>query len=112
MKRMIALLGLLLICTFTLNAGSAARHATMHLAMAPITTATITTDCEGNACGQVTLTWDENTQQYKAQNNSTDRIVIVEGSNLVATARIRVGAGKTEFLPLKSIVGSYHTNYE
>lgn len=70
------------------------------------------TDCDGDACGQVTVTWDENRQQYKVQNNSTDRWVRVDAANLGATATICVAAGKTEYLPLKSIVGAYRANYE
>jgi len=74
--------------------------------------AALTYDCEGDACGQVTVTWDESKQQYKVQNNSTDRWVRVDAANLGATATICVAAGKTEYLPLKSIVGAYRANYE
>ena len=86
-------------------------HARVHATLLTGST-TSTVDCDGNACSQVTLTWEDSTGQYKAQNISTDRIVIVEGSNLAAAARIRVAPSKTEYLPLKSIVGTYHANYE
>jgi hypothetical protein len=68
-------------------------------------------DCEGNACTQVTLTFDESKQQYKVQNNS-DRVVRVEASNLSGGNRILVEAGKDAYLPMKSIIGSYRANYE
>lgn len=38
-------------------------------------------DCEGNACTQVALTFDEAKQQYKVQNNST-QLIRVKASNL------------------------------
>ena len=111
MKRMIALSGLLLTLTFTPNAGSAAARATM-LKTPSATTATSTTDCEGNACSQVSLTWDETKQQYKAQNNATDRWVKIEVSNWAGGASISIRPGGTEFLPLKSYTAPYHANYE
>ena len=68
-------------------------------------------DCEGNPCAQETLTFDEVKQQYKVQNNSTSP-VRVEASNLAGGNRILVEAGKEAYLAMKSIVGSYHANYE
>lgn len=68
-------------------------------------------DCEGNACGQVTLAWDESKQQYKAQNNSTDRWVRVEADNLAGSASVCVKPGQADYLDLKSIVGTYRANY-
>jgi hypothetical protein len=41
----------------------------------------LSVDCEGNACAQVTLTFDDAKQQYKVQNNS-NQLVRVEASNL------------------------------
>ena len=67
--------------------------------------------CEGSACAQVALSFDDARQQYRAQNNS-DRAVVVEGENLVAAARVRVAAGRAEYLPLKSLAGAYRANYE
>jgi hypothetical protein len=45
------------------SAPLAARHAT----------AATAADCEGDACSQVTFTFDDSKQQYHAQNNSADR---------------------------------------
>ncbi len=77
----------------------------------PVLAAPAAIDCEGNACSQVTLTWDETKQQYLAQNNSADRAVRVEGSNWAGGASVRVAPGKSDYLALKNIVGAYHANY-
>lgn len=63
--------------------------------------------CEGEACAQVTLTFDEARQQYRVQNNSSDRWARVTASNLAGSAAACVGPGKAEYLPLSSIVGAY-----
>jgi hypothetical protein len=111
MKRISTLIGLLTL-TFMLAAGSVAGYTPMHIAAAPSTFATTAIDCEGNACSQVALTWDETQQQYKAQNNSPDHWVRVEAANMVASVSICVAAGKSEYLIAKSIVGSYHANFD
>jgi len=80
-------------------------------AIAPLRAALTTLNCEGTACSQVTLSWDEAKQQYDAQNNSNRR-VWVEASNLGASARVLVGPGKTGKLLLRSIVSPYRANYE
>ena len=69
------------------------------------------TECEGDACSQVTLTFDESKQQYLARNNSTDRWARVTASNVAAAAGACLAPGKDAFLPLKSIAGSYHAAY-
>ena len=69
-------------------------------------------DCEGDACGQVTVTWDDSKQQYKVQNSSTDKSIRVGAANLAATASVCVPPGKTDYLFLKSIVGAYHATYQ
>lgn len=81
------------------------------LPVTPVSALSSNLDCEGNACTQVTLTFDEAKQQYKVQNNS-DRLVRVEASNLAGGNRILVEAGKDAYLPMKSIVGAYRANYE
>src|ERR1700759_4772699 len=76
-----------------------------------VTAASSVTDCEGDACSQVTLTFDDAKQQYLAQNNSQDRFVRVSASNVAAAAGAGVAPSKSEYLPLKSIVGSYRADY-
>jgi hypothetical protein len=71
----------------------------------------ITLECEGNACGLVTLTFDETKQQYLAQNNS-DRLIRVEASNWAGGRSVIIEAGKSAYLPLKSFIGPYRANYE
>lgn len=68
-------------------------------------------ECEGTACAQVTLTFDEAKGQYRVQNNSADAWVRVTASNLAASANACVAPGKAEYLPLKGIVGAYRADY-
>jgi hypothetical protein len=72
----------------------------------------VTLDCEGDACEQVTVIWDDSKQQYKVQNNSADQSVRVDAANLVASASVCVPPGKTDYLTLKSIAGAYHANHQ
>lgn len=69
-------------------------------------------ECEGTACQQVTVTFDEARQQYRAQNSSADRWVKVSASNLAAAASACLGPGSTEYLPLKSIVAPYRAEFD
>lgn len=82
------------------------------LPVAPVSPWFSNLDCEGDACAQVTLTFDEAKQQYKVQNNSADRTVRVEASNWSGGSSVRVEAGKTDYLLLKSFAGPYRANYE
>jgi len=69
-------------------------------------------DCQGDACDQVVLTWDDTKQDYKVQNNSSNRWVRVNAANLAATASICVAPAKAEYLSLTSIVDTYHAKYD
>ena len=71
----------------------------------------VATECEGEACPQVSLTFDADKQQYLARNNSTDRWVKVSASNLSSFASACVGPGKDGELALKSVVGPYRAEY-
>ena len=68
-------------------------------------------ECEGDACGQVSVTFDESKQQYRALNNSADRWASVTASNMAASASACLAPGKEAYLPLKSIAGPYHAAY-
>ena len=68
-------------------------------------------ECEGDACSQVTVTFDESKQQYRAWNNSAERWARVTASNVAASASACLAPGKDAYLPLKSITGSYHAAY-
>ena len=70
-----------------------------------------TTDCEGDACSQVTVTFDDAKQQYQAQNNSTDRWMRVSASNVAAATSVCLGPGKSDYLQLKSLVMPYRATY-
>lgn len=69
-------------------------------------------DCEGTACVQVAVTFDEAKGQYRVQNNSADARVRVTASNRAASAEVCVAPGKSEHLSLKSIVGAYRADYD
>jgi hypothetical protein len=73
--------------------------------------AAVTTDCDGDACSSVTLTFDDSRQQYRAQNNSADRWAKVTASNLAASASACLGPGESEYLPLQSYVAPYHADF-
>ncbi len=88
----------------------AASHSAL-AAITPLRAALNTLNCEGTACSQVTLSWDEAKQHYDAQNNSNRR-VWVEASNLGASARVLVSPHETGKLLLRSIVSPYRANYE
>jgi hypothetical protein len=68
-------------------------------------------DCEGDACSQVSVTFDESKQEYRAVNNSADRWARVTASNVAASASACLAPGKDAYLALKSIAGSYHAAY-
>lgn len=109
MKRCLTTLavGSLMLALFLSTAGATENT----LPVKPIAFLASNVDCEGNACSQVILTFDEAKQQYKVQNNS-DRLVRVEASNLAGGNRILVEAGKEAYLAMKSILGPYRANYE
>jgi hypothetical protein len=69
------------------------------------------TECEGEACSSVTLTFDDEKQQYLVRNNSSDRWARVSASNLAAAVSACVAPGKDEYLPLKSVVAPYRAVY-
>lgn len=98
-----AALALLCALTLALSPGAAAVSAT------PAASAT---DCEGDACSQVTLAFDDAKQQYHAQNNSADRWAKVSASNLAASATACLAPGAAAYLPLKSVVGPYQAAYD
>jgi phage baseplate assembly protein gpV len=77
--------------------------------IAPYATSTARppSDCEGDGCAAVAVTYDEAKGQYRVQNNSSDAWVRVTASNMAASASVCVAPGKADLLPLKSIVGSY-----
>lgn len=67
--------------------------------------------CEGDACPQVTLAFDEAKQRYRARNNSPDRWVRLSASNLAAAAEACLPPGRDSYLPLKSVVTPYRAEY-
>lgn len=68
-------------------------------------------ECEGNGCAVVTLTWEEERQQFRVKNNS-DRPVRVEVSTFAGKSHIIVPPQKSGYLEVKTFNGPYHANYE
>lgn len=68
-------------------------------------------ECEGDACTQVTLAYDESKGEYRVQNNSTNQWARVSASNAAASASVCLAPGKSDSLPLKSVVGHYRAEY-
>lgn len=68
-------------------------------------------ECEGAACAQITVTFDEAKQQFLVRNNSSDRWVRVGASNLAASAVACLPPSKDDYLSLKSIVGPYRAEF-
>ena|ERR1051326_9060396 len=108
MRRPLTAARLTLLLAVSLTAAAAAHRASAHLSPAPAATFA---DCEGDACSQVTLAFDDTKQQYRAQNNSADRWAKVAASNVAASASACLAPGAGDYLPLKSIVGNYQAAY-
>lgn len=97
------------------------RHSRVFVALPFLLTTTLLTglptpgaaavDCEGDACAQVSVTFDEARQQYRAQNNSTTKWVRVSASNRASAASACVAPGKAADLPLQTIVGAYRADF-
>jgi hypothetical protein len=68
-------------------------------------------DCEGDACSSVTLTWEEDGQRFKAENNS-DRAVKVEVTTFAGKSSVSVGPQASDYLEVKTFNGPYHADYE
>ena len=68
-------------------------------------------DCEGDACSSVPLTWDNDRQQFRADNNS-DRGVKVEVSTYGGVSAVHVEPHKSEYLLVKTFSGPYHADFE
>jgi hypothetical protein len=68
-------------------------------------------DCEGNACSVVTLTWDEERQQFKVQNDSNQQVK-VEVNTFAGASVVRVLPHNVEYLEVKTFNGPYNANYE
>jgi hypothetical protein len=107
MRRPVTAARLTLLLAVALTAAAAAHRTSAHLSPAAATL----TDCEGDACSQVTLTFDDTNQQYRAQNNSTDRWAKVSASNVAASASACLAPGTSAYLPLKSVVGTYSASF-
>lgn len=68
-------------------------------------------DCEGDACSSVALTWEEDGQRFKADNNC-DRAVKVEVTTYAGKSSVHVEPHASDYLEVKTFNGPYHADYE
>ena len=68
-------------------------------------------ECEGNACSVVTLTWEEDGQQFRVDNSSSQRVK-VEVTTFAGTSSLTVEPQKSDYLKVKYFNGPYQANYE
>jgi hypothetical protein len=68
-------------------------------------------DCEGNACSQVTVTWEDEGQRFRVENNS-DTKVKVEVTTYAGTSSVRVEPHKSDYLGVKYFNGPYRADFE
>lgn len=73
--------------------------------------AVIAYDCEGEACLSVTLTWEDETQGFRADNSSARR-VRVEVESFAGKSSVLVEPGKSAYLLVKSFEGPYRASFE
>lgn len=65
-------------------------------------------DCEGNACSQVSLTWDNDRQQFRVQNDS-GQMVKVEVTTFAGESAVRVEPHKSDYLAVKTFTSTIPT---
>jgi len=68
-------------------------------------------ECEGDACSVVNMSWDEDRQQFRVQNDSNQQVK-VDVSTFAGVSSISIAPHKTEYLEVKTFNGSYHANYQ
>lgn len=73
--------------------------------------AATTSDCEGNACGVVSVTWDQGAQKYLVQNRSGRR-VRVELRNWATTNTVPLGPNESKYAFVTAYINPYHAYYE
>lgn len=81
------------------------------LAPLPPATRAAAYDCEGDACPSVTLTWEEDGQQFRVDNNS-DRAVKVEVTTYAGKSGVRLEPQKSDYLQVKTFNGPYRADFE
>lgn len=77
----------------------------------PMTSLPPAYECEGNACGAVTVTWDSEKERFRAANSGA-RPARVEAFGWSGGCSILVGAGASAYLTVKRFDGPYRANFE
>lgn len=68
-------------------------------------------ECEGNACSAVSLSWDNERQQFRVQNDS-DRTVKVEVTTFAGNSHIIAPPREVSYLEVKTFNGPYRATYQ
>ena len=68
-------------------------------------------DCEGDACSSVTLTWEDDGQRFRADNDSAS-VVKVGVSTYAGDSVARVGPHESGYLEVKYFNGPYRADFE
>jgi hypothetical protein len=68
-------------------------------------------ECEGSACSAVTLTWEEEGQRFRVDNNS-DSGVKVDVSTYAGDSSVHVEPHKSGYLEVKYFNGPYRADFE
>ena len=100
-------------CAFAtaIATGAAARDANTFLSGGNVGIRPASYECEGNACPVVTLTWEEDGQQFRVDNSSNQRVK-VEVTTFAGTSSITVEPQKSDYLRVTYFNGPYHANYD
>lgn len=67
-------------------------------------------DCEGNACEVITLSWDNDRQQFKVENSSGQEVKVTV-NNFAGASSVIVQPHKENYLEVKTFNGPYLANY-
>jgi hypothetical protein len=68
-------------------------------------------DCEGTACSQVSVAWEDEGQRFRVENSSDSRVK-VEVTTYVGSSNVRVEPHKSAYLQVTYFNGPYHAEYE
>lgn len=77
----------------------------------PVTKSPPRYDCEGNACSQVTLAWEDDGQRFRVENNSDARVKF-SVETYAGTSSVRVEPRKSDYLGVKYFNGPYRADFE
>jgi hypothetical protein len=68
-------------------------------------------ECEGNACSSITLTWNDERQQFKVENSSGQEVKVTV-QNFAGPSSVVVLPHKENYLELKTFDSPYVAAYQ